>query len=732
MIFARPSLVALPLAAIGDAMGDAGVSDYGTASSSSALSGGQRSDDAFLRARPLPFMRRLDTAQEAKGGCTCDGECSQGPLPLWWEGCAAQATCEVDPDRDDNCGSGQFDSSFLGREYAFCNEKISSDEEKKDIDDRWDDLQGDRLSQTYFGRGEAARGMLRQSAFFTTEAHVDELSKSYNSERKKYLNAVGVVGRARFEPAENTPYTGIFNQNSSEVLIRLSVRHRPSSSFEPGLALKFFRGSNSSANLLAMGEETTCSDGKANFFEQELSSIDRTSEPSIFRLNERLVFSKFWQVSNCQKILGHSDAAGCGPSPPEGPAFCAGVPFELVYKLAPDIGQVNFRCEADDSAWTDLMNVEVEKPFIEIFARDIDNPGLTSVGTVFLTNQLITSNRGDTSLFFRHEVIENTLQYREDWLETLRNDERCGSAREQLTSIPPIPSDGCARIGVSRVRNYGIVVFIAILVVVGCLVKRHYDRIRKKKDKLKKQREKEQQELGETREERMGKTGSNVSRTRSDGERDRKGYDRSAGAGERGHRRSNASSGYGSDDHSQKGAGAPYRGRGPPVRGKGRSKGGPPVRGNRLKSGEHREEPEGPRSSSTRTASSGGYDAPPKREPEHRDPGERDADRSREEPGGGGGGGGGHVGSSASHRRPAGRPPTRVRARSPRPDGGGEDRNKGGGGSSFHTDHTDKARRGYPGDPLSSHSSSNEGSSRLSFPKPPKLHHPHAARDSPH
>lgn len=139
----------------------------------------------------------------------------------------------------------------------------------------------------------------------------DAMPTSILGTRGKYIHTVGAVGKCKFRPTGNSPYTGIF-KGADFGFIRLSAAEKPSfdnflmkgKPLAPGMGLKFLRSGKDSANLVAM-YSVEGQPGNWNFF---ANSFTNHIGPAV-GIKKKILAKKFATATKYIQEVGLSEFA---------------------------------------------------------------------------------------------------------------------------------------------------------------------------------------------------------------------------------------------------------------------------------------------------------------------------------------------------------------------------------------------------------------------------------------
>lgn len=228
---------------------------------------------------------------------------------------------------------------------------------------------------------------------------------------KKHLHRRGSVAKVKIVPTGSHAYTGAF-QGAPCALVRLSLTYRPSKKRDvaPGLALKILRDDMRSANVSALyrleGQKKDY-----NFFANPLSNI----VPIGTEIGLKLVHAIFRRVTDYPEELLVDEFAtytstGKKESAPKGPRQIFFVPNPALkmksseHDVRKDFhtikeGTVLYSIHAVDDKHKDFNYFDYDKEHIGKFLKDS-----TKIADIVTTSKFVSSEFGDTGIFFRHEM----------------------------------------------------------------------------------------------------------------------------------------------------------------------------------------------------------------------------------------------------------------------------------------------------------------------------------------
>lgn len=304
--------------------------------------------------------------------------------------------------------SGGFSNKFFGSEVYLIGTA------KSKMQYLWDEITRDNNSWNFPSAMEMAKIFIEtMDPTFTTPG---DAMKDWGYWRgKKYIHAVGVTGRVKFQPVSGSPYTGIF-KGANLGLIRLSsaTQPTPDGKLGPGMGLKFLRDGIDSANLVAM-YRVDGQPGDWNFFANSFE----TTIPDSQDTGVRLLARKFSSATDFVQSCGLSDFAafdqtGQAPSRNVFPFKLRFQPSSAVHTMFPkELQNGNAMAYMDQ-----LKSVPANTTLYDVYAWDA-SPQLggteKKIGSLQLDGKLVSSRWGDEHLFFRHQKLSDDIKLRPAW-----------------------------------------------------------------------------------------------------------------------------------------------------------------------------------------------------------------------------------------------------------------------------------------------------------------------------
>ncbi|MDW3179771.1 MAG: hypothetical protein R8J94_20440 [Acidimicrobiia bacterium] len=217
--------------------------------------------------------------------------------------------------------------------------------------------------------------------------------------RPKVIHARGAVAKVTFEPADDSPFSGLLGpppQGGAAGLLRLSLVAKVdrNAAFTPALALKLLIDGRPSADVLAMNH--TVGQGRDfNLFSNTMTN-DLTSTHNELRPPQRVMSWLFARISRAPRRMVSTHLAEHDRTGNEVGEVLA--PDRLIFRPT-DAAKQSFAGQAG----VDFRLVLAEIPEgTELFAVDgITSAGTVQIGSVKTSSRFVSSDGGDR-LFFRH------------------------------------------------------------------------------------------------------------------------------------------------------------------------------------------------------------------------------------------------------------------------------------------------------------------------------------------
>jgi hypothetical protein len=210
-------------------------------------------------------------------------------------------------------------------------------------------------------------------------------------------------GRQIYMVSCKASYTGIF-KGAHHGIVRLSLAIKPdpsSLSTTPGMGLKFLRNGRDSANLVAMNSAQQ----SWNFFKNDFENHIPPLELAVLPLSVQFATA----TKNIRQV-GISDWSKAGEDgiKEANPRF----PYKLRFHPTGDIA---FPDSYQQPSTADLVTIPAGSTLYQVFALNAPEElggSEQMIGELVLTSKLVTSQWGDTGLFFRHQDMAEDLRRR--------------------------------------------------------------------------------------------------------------------------------------------------------------------------------------------------------------------------------------------------------------------------------------------------------------------------------
>lgn len=240
----------------------------------------------------------------------------------------------------------------------------------------------------------------------------------FKNRRNKLFHQQGIVAKAKFTAAEDTPYTGVF-EGASNVLIRLSevgfIADGVSDSANPSFALKFLRSGVPSANAFGMVsfEGTDTWDFFGNDFTNHLPV--HSNQCAL-----KTVVSLFAHKTEHPWQTGALNLATHKEDGTEVPKADINFPFFLRFVPNPNLPVTD-----GSSRFFEQLNDVGDRPIpagthmFDVYALDLPNdtaePWSTKdderwIGSIETTSEFTQSLWGDERLFFQHGLLRDDMR----------------------------------------------------------------------------------------------------------------------------------------------------------------------------------------------------------------------------------------------------------------------------------------------------------------------------------
>jgi hypothetical protein len=231
-------------------------------------------------------------------------------------------------------------------------------------------------------------------AVFSLKATFDHINDEMPTGRVKFIHEQGSVGKIRFEPTADHPFTGIY-QSGGLGLARLSLAVHPGKSgFVPGMALKFFINGQPSVNTVAMFALEGQGDNW-NYFANDFTTTIGNAKRLPLKILE-CIFEWTRKPANDLPVSQFAAVSMLGNSieTPVSPRMLILKPADAVKSVIDPTSRADFR--------ESLLAIPAG-PLYEVYgAQEADPTQVFHIGTLVLESALLPSEYGDKQLFFQH------------------------------------------------------------------------------------------------------------------------------------------------------------------------------------------------------------------------------------------------------------------------------------------------------------------------------------------
>ena len=220
----------------------------------------------------------------------------------------------------------------------------------------------------------------------------DHSSDEIPTGRLKIIHATGAVGKIKFIPDPNHPFTGIYSRGGIG-LARFSLAVNPSdSNYTPGIALKFLISGQPSRNIVAMNS-LEGQGSNWNFFANNFSNQIEHAQTIPLKIAE-CIFEWIRKPANDLPIyhLATIESNGHLVKMPFSPERLIFKPSDNVKNIIPSYSREDFRLSLKSLPYGDLYDVYGVLDHKNIF-----------IGRITLESEILASNYGDRELFFQHK-----------------------------------------------------------------------------------------------------------------------------------------------------------------------------------------------------------------------------------------------------------------------------------------------------------------------------------------
>jgi hypothetical protein len=344
-------------------------------------------------------------------GCTCDGKCSAtlttGNAACDW--CWTKNKCGKNiPLRGhwDYCVYPKMDS-YEARTY------------KQKEDQLWNNIMADGnigKSGPIPSLADTITTALSESMITVFDDHWDVLPEG----RRKVIHAQGVLCKFDLD-VTSQKFTGLFSSGKANGIIRMGSATTSDGALgiHPGISLKFLRSGVKSANFVALAPGPTTKN--YNYFWRMLSNI--VAPAKALQLS-----GKFQQATGCINQVGLSDVCKYSQDGAETPPT---FPYEIQFEPA----GISFSTGKTTPSQLigNLRSIPAGKTLFEVYTYSSPmakkQGKREKLGTLTTTSQCEQSAYGDTTLFFRHQRMEEDFALRPEWIPSATSDACKASAK---------------------------------------------------------------------------------------------------------------------------------------------------------------------------------------------------------------------------------------------------------------------------------------------------------------
>lgn len=357
-------------------------------------------------------------------GCTCDSDC--GATVDF-----SNANCDWCYTKD-SCGHYSW-SRF--KYYDWCKYPTIDSYESQTWAEKTNTVKTLVYQSTTRGSYPNVLGILQESIQTTFEDMWDYMP----SGRVKYIHSVGMVCVVDMT-ITSTKYTGIFQQGSAYGFFRLgsAADVTDSSGTTPGIGMKFMRSGVPSANFVL------------------LHSLDPVSDYNMFGYNQSnhispptgataILATKFTQVSNCVTMVGLSDA--CTYTQDGNTVSDPIFPYMITFVTTGNAAVSSSAQTLDELMAAMTAAAPTGTHLYDVYAQETPKSGQELIGKIITATDCTTSTYGDSSLFIRHQRIEDDWNMRTEWVPDIHSQTECGTSSIDLTPPPACSTygeDGCS------------------------------------------------------------------------------------------------------------------------------------------------------------------------------------------------------------------------------------------------------------------------------------------------
>ena len=243
--------------------------------------------------------------------------------------------------------------------------------------------------------------------------------------RVKVIHGIGAVCPFSIDVAVDSPYTGVFKPGQVSGLVRMGAAADWTSALTPGMTpgvgVKIFRTGVASANVVMINSLLAIPDDNHDFFAVPLSNVI----PDVSGGATDLLAQKFCSTGHCITKVGLSDMASYDQ---EGTNYAEPVfPFKIAFEPA-DVHFQEAKPDSMEAFMSQFDSIEVGTTVytLRAYSSPDDTEG-TLLGNVVTTDNCVSSNYGDTQMFFKHQWIEDDITLKPEWADAYYDGCHCNT-----------------------------------------------------------------------------------------------------------------------------------------------------------------------------------------------------------------------------------------------------------------------------------------------------------------
>ena len=237
---------------------------------------------------------------------------------------------------------------------------------------------------------------------------MDRLEDEAPSRWRKAIHPHGAVAKIKLVPAEDSPYTGLF-QGADYGLLRASLTGDPADrGFAPGLAIKLLADGQPSGNFSAL-VSLSGQGQNYNFLAHRFSNIVPVAQAFGPRFTN-LIFRRVTKYPTRIDLqhLGTVTHQGQSEDQPHTPTQVFLVPNpDLQFSESPHDFRADLASIAPGTSLFSIYATDSVDPDGETMTASSDQPQAQLIGHLETTSQFVASFYGDSQLFFRHQRFRN-------------------------------------------------------------------------------------------------------------------------------------------------------------------------------------------------------------------------------------------------------------------------------------------------------------------------------------